>query len=179
MAFNIVSSRYAKALIELSNERQITDMVYSDMQQMQSLLFKSEELHNFLRTPQIDDKTKSRLINKIFTGHFQELTIKFFTLLIRKGRSKLVIYIVHQFIELYREQNGFVSAVIKTATPIPEKMRQQIIEKVRKATGKERIELKEKIDETLLGGFILYYDGKCYDASVKQNLDKIKSVLAV
>jgi len=175
MAFNIVSLRYAKALIELSNEKQLTDAIYSDMQEMQNLLMESDELRNFLITPQVDDKTKSRLITKLFSAHFQELTIKFLTLLIRKGRSKLVIYIVHQFVELYREQNGIVPAVIKTAAPIPEKTKQQIIEKVRKATGKSQIELQEHLDKNLLGGFILYYAGNCYDASVKHDLDKIKN----
>ena len=179
MIFSTISLRYAKALIELSNEKELTDAVYSDMLEMQNLLFESYELRNFLRTPQIDDKTKSRLINKLFVGHFQELTVRFFNLLIRKGRSKLVIYIVHQFIELYREQNGFVSAVLKTALNMPDEMKRQIIEKVRQATGKKRIELKEQIDKNLLGGFILHYDGNCYDASIKHELDKIKNVLAV
>jgi len=177
MVFNIVSLRYAKALLELSNEKQITEAVYSDMQEMQHLLFESHELRNFLRTPQIDDKTKSRLIQKIFAPHFQELTVKFFTLLIRKTRSRLLIYIVHQFIELYREQNGFVSATIKTATPIPDKMKQQIIEKIHKATGKETIDLKVQIDKTLLGGFILSYNDTHYDASVKNHIEKIRKVI--
>jgi F-type H+-transporting ATPase subunit delta len=179
MAFNIVSLRYAKALFELSAEMQITDAVYSDMLEMQNLMFESQELSNFLRTPQIDDKTKSRLIEKLFSEHFQEITVKFLTLLIRKGRSKLVIYIVYQFIELYREQKGIVSAVLKTAVRMPDEMKQIIIEKVRKSIGKEQIELKEQIDTNLLGGFILYYDGKCYDASVKRDLDKIKNVLTL
>ena len=178
MIFSTISLRYAKALIELSNEKELTDAIYSDMLEMQNLLFESYELRNFLRTPQIDDKTKSRLINKLFVGHFQELTIRFFTLLIRKGRSRLVIYIVHQFIELYREQTGFVSAVLKTAVNMPEALKQQIIEKLRTATGKNRIELKEQIDKSLLGGFILHYDSNCYDASVKHDLDNIKKTLA-
>jgi len=177
MAFNTIPLRYAKALLELSDEKQIIEEVYSDMKEMQTLLFESYELRNFLKTPQIDDKTKSRLVHQIFAPYFQELTIRFFTLLIRKGRSKLVIYIVLQFIELYREQNGFVSATIKTATPLLDEMKRKIVEKVQKATGKEKVELKEQIDKTLLGGFILYYDGNCYDASVRNNLERIRNVL--
>jgi F-type H+-transporting ATPase subunit delta len=177
MVFTTISLRYAKALIELSNEKQLTDAIYSDMLEIQYLLYESHELRNFLMTPQIDDKTKSRLINKIFAEHFQELTIKFLTLLIRKGRSKLVIYIVHQFVALYREQNGIVSALVKTAVAMPDETKQQIIEKVRQATGKNRIELTEHIDKSLLGGFILSYDGNSYDASIKHNLDKIRNIL--
>jgi F-type H+-transporting ATPase subunit delta len=177
MIFTTISSRYAKALIDLSNEKHLTDAVYSDMLEMHNLLLESYELRNFLRTPQIDDKTKSRLVNKLFSAHFQDITVKFFTLLIRKGRSKFIVYIVHQFVELYREQNGIVSATIKTAVPMSEKMKEQIIEKVRRATGKNRIELTEHVDKTLLGGFILYYSGNCYDASVKHNLDKIRNIL--
>jgi len=179
MVFSTISLRYAKALIELSNEMEITDVVYSDMVEMQHLLFESSELRNFLRTPQIDDTTKARLINKLFAEHFQEITVRFFTLLIRKGRSKLVIYIVHQFVELYREQNGIVSALIKTAVRMPDATKQQIIEKVRRATGKEQIELTEHVDKSLLGGFILYYNGNCYDASVKHNLEKVRNILTV
>jgi F-type H+-transporting ATPase subunit delta len=179
MAFNTVSLRYTKALYELGRENGINEAIYSDMNEMKVLLLEFPEFRNFISTPQIDDKTKSRLIEKIFEPYFQKLTIKFFTLLIRKGRCKLVVYIVLQFIKLYHQQNGFVLATIKTATPMPEEMKQQIKEKVQKTTGKEKVELTEQIDETLMGGFILYYDGKCYDASVKKDLNKIKSVLAV
>jgi len=179
MVFSTISLRYATALIELSNERGITDAVYSDMLEMKNLLLESEELRNFLKTPQIDDKAKARLISKLFSEHFQDITVRFFSLLTRKGRSKLVIYIVHQFVELYRKQNGIVSAVVKTATCMSDETKQKIIEKVRQATGKDQIELTEYIDKTLLGGFILYYDGNCYDASVKRNLNKIKNILTV
>ena len=177
MFFNIVSLRYAKALIDLCNEENLTDEVYNDMKEMKNLLFESYELRNFLKTPQIDDKTKSRLIKKIFEPHFQQLTVSFFTLLIRKGRSNLIIYIVLQLIDLYREQTGIVVAQVKTATPLTEAMRQKIIDKVRAATGREQVELEEMVDKTLLGGFKLYYNGKSYDASVKKELEKIKSVL--
>jgi F-type H+-transporting ATPase subunit delta len=177
MIYNTISLRYAKALIELSNEKQLTDAVYSDMLEIQSLLFESPELSDFLRTPQVDDRTKSRLINKIFSGHFQDITVKFFNLLIRKGRSKFVIYIVHQFVILYREQSGIVPASIKTAVGMSDKTKQQIIEKIRRATGKNKIELTEQIDKSLLGGFILSYDGNSYDASIKHKLEKIRNIL--
>ena len=179
MIYSTISLRYAKALIELSNEKQSTDDVYSDMIELQNLLFESPELRNFLTTPQLDDRVKSRQIEKLFSGHFQDVTIKFLTLLVRKGRSKFIIYIVHQFVELYREQQGIMSAVIKTAVGMPDEMKQQITEKVRQATGKNQIELTEQIDENLLGGFVLYYDGNCYDASIKNNLDKIRNILTV
>ena len=177
MIYSTVSTRYATALIELSNEKNLTDKVYSDMLEMQRLLFESQELRTFLRTPEVDDKTKSRLIEQMFAEYFQDITIKFLTLLIRKGRSKLVIYIVHQFVRLYRDQNGIVSVSIKTAVRMPENTKQQIIEKVRQTTGKKQIELTEHIDKSLLGGFILYYDGNCYDAGIKRELNKARHVL--
>jgi len=177
MIYSTISSRYAKALIELSNEKQLTDAVYSDMLEIQNLLFESPELRHFLGTPQVDDKVKSRMINRLFSEHFQDITIKFFNLLIRKGRSKLVVYIVHQFVALYREQNGIVLASIKTAVAMPDETKQKIIEKVRRATGKNKVELTEQIDKNLLGGFILSYDGNSYDASIKNNLDKIRNIL--
>lgn len=177
MFFYTVSLRYAKALIDLCNEEKLTDKVYADMKEMQNLLFESSELRSLLKTPQIDDKTKSRLVKQVFEPHFQHITVSFLTLLIKKGRSNLIIYIVLRFIELYREQTGIVLAQVKTAIPMTEAMRQKITDKVRAATGQEKVELEELVDKRLLGGFQLYYNGQSYDASVTSELKKVKSVL--
>ncbi|MDR0363717.1 MAG: ATP synthase F1 subunit delta [Bacteroidales bacterium] len=177
MLFNTVSLRYAKALIELCNEKNLTESVYANMKEMQYLLAESYELRNFLKTPQIDDKTKSSLVKKIFAPYFQEVTVSFLTLLIRKGRSDLIIYIVYQFIELYRQQTGIILAQVRSATPMSETMQQKIVEKVKTATGSDKIEIDVQIDKTLLGGYKLYFNGKSYDASIKKELDEIKSLL--
>lgn len=178
MFFNIVSLRYAKALIDLCNEENLTDAVYADMKEMEYLLFESYELRRFfMRTPQVNDKMKSNLIKKIFENELQPITVQFFTLLIRKGRSDLLVYIVIKFIELYREQNGIMLAIARCATPMSEATQQKIIEKVKAATKADKVELEVRIDKRLLGGYILYYDGKSYDASIKKELNEIKSAL--
>jgi F-type H+-transporting ATPase subunit delta len=179
MISSTISLRYTNALLELCDELQQTDAVYEDMKELQNLLYESYELRNLLRTPQIDDFTKSRLIRQLFTSCFQELTIRFLTLLIRKGRSKLVIYIVHQFIEIYREKRNITLAMVKSTVKLTDDMKLQIIEKVKLATGKEKVEIKEHINKQLLGGFILQFDGKSYDASIKRKLEKIKHKLSV
>jgi F-type H+-transporting ATPase subunit delta len=54
------------------------------------------------------------------------------------------------------------------------------VEKIRKMiqdTFKEKVELAKKIDEEIIGGFVLTIEDMQYDASVARNLRKMKNQL--
>ena len=54
-----------------------------------------------------------------------------------------------------------------------EKIKQKLVEKLEKVTGKNVV-IDEKIDKSLLGGIVVKYDNTEIDSSVKSKLDKLK-----
>ena len=77
--------------------------------------------------------------------------------------------------ELNRE-NNIERATVITATPISDKIKTQVLKKLQELSNKS-VEIENIIDETILGGFILRYENKEYNASFSQRLSKLKSEL--
>jgi F-type H+-transporting ATPase subunit delta len=60
---------------------------------------------------------------------------------------------------------------ITTPVPINEALVNRLTTLVKKKTGLQNIELDSKIDPDIIGGYILQFEDKLYDASVSRNLE--------
>ena len=67
------------------------------------------------------------------------------------------------------------TAVVITTQPISDSLKNKILEKVEQLTGKTNISLKNKIDENIIGGFILRIGDLQYNASVSNKLNIIRN----
>jgi len=68
---------------------------------------------------------------------------------------------------------GTQVATVTTAIPLTSDLKTKVLAKVKELTGKEA-EVKNIIDETILGGFILRVGDIQYNASIANKLDKLK-----
>ena len=107
---------------------------------------------------------------------YSGLTVKLIDLLINNKRVYIVNDIAKSFIQLYNRHNDIKEAVVITATPINKDLEEKILSKINVADIKS-INLKNIVDPSILGGFIIRFDGKEYNASVKQNLNNLKTEL--
>jgi F-type H+-transporting ATPase subunit delta len=71
---------------------------------------------------------------------------------------------------------GITESLLTTAVKVDSKVKNQISELISSVLG-TKVELKEKIDKDIIGGFILRIDDNYIDASIKNKLRKIKKEL--
>jgi F-type H+-transporting ATPase subunit delta len=67
---------------------------------------------------------------------------------------------------------GIQTAEITSAAGLDESLRKKVYDLIRNST-KSEVELIEKIDNRLIGGFILRMDDKQFDASISSELRKL------
>jgi F-type H+-transporting ATPase subunit delta len=95
----------------------------------------------------------------------------------RNRKLKLADKIVEQFSKIYNQKNGIVEAEITTRKKIGEaeikKMKQHILKKYQA----RKVVLKNTIDESLKGGFVLKVGDEVVDGSVKGKLNALKKFL--
>lgn len=84
-----VAQRYAKALLDLANELKIQEDIYQDMLLVQSVS-EVKSFKNMLVSPIISSVKKVEVINVLFEGKVQQLTMDFLSLIIRKKR--IILY---------------------------------------------------------------------------------------
>ncbi len=167
-----VTSRYAKALIQLAIEQNILDQLYNDMLLVIDVCQANKEFRQTLSSPIIKTFKKEAILTAIFQKHIHKLSYEFLMLITRKRREILIEGIAEQFVLQYKEFKGIKRAVIKTAVKTDEKIQNKIIDILKKFTGSQ-IELVEEVDPKLIGGFVLNFDNKQYDSSILSKLQRM------
>lgn len=82
--------------------------------------------------------------------------------------------IIDAFSEIWNKEDKELVANVTTARELMGESRNTIIEYLKKRTSSDKIALIENIDESLLGGFILKYESRILDGSLKTNLADLK-----
>ncbi|WP_256014367.1 ATP synthase F1 subunit delta [Desertivirga xinjiangensis] len=168
-----VASRYAKSLIDLSNEQGSLEQVKADMVSFINVLRTNPELQAVLKNPIINTDKKIGILTQLFGQSFHKIIITFFSIVVNKGRAGILYATAKEFINQYNLLKGIVKATVISASALSESNRTEII-RLLEDTTKSSVQLESKIDEDLIGGFVLKVGDKQYDASIASSLQKLK-----
>jgi F-type H+-transporting ATPase subunit delta len=97
-----------------------------------------------------------------------------FDILTRKNRESLLAGIAREFHNAYNEYKGIRKAVVTTAVPLDPKLRGEFETMVKRYSDRKQVELIEKIDKEMIGGFILNIGDQQVDASIKNKIKTLK-----
>ena len=172
----IVASRYAKSLLDLSVEKGQLEAVYADMLYVKNVCEASKELITFSNSPIIKADKKVATLKALFESKVNALTIGFLTIVANKRRESVIPEMAQSFVELYRTQKNIYTAVITSANGLDATTKQQALDLV-KSQLKGEVELVEKTNADLIGGFILRVGDKQIDRSVSRQLSSLKKQL--
>lgn len=169
------SNRYAKALLELAVEQNKLDQVAGDMNYLLEASKESLEFQTFLDSPVINSEKKVAIFNELF-GQFEEVSLKFVQLIAKNGRESYLPTIAQSFDQQVKEFKGIVPVTIITASPMDNELKNTILGKIDKSvTG--TLEIKEIVDESIIGGFVVRMGDTQIDASVSSQFNKLKQRL--
>jgi F-type H+-transporting ATPase subunit delta len=168
-----LATRYAKSLIDLALERGELETVFADMKWLQAVTKSNRDFVNLLRSPVIKADTKKKILEAVTNGNISEMTAGFNRLLITKGRESNLPEIASAFITAYKAHKNIQTIQLTSAAPLSDALRTAIIEQVKKSAGFNNLELEEKVDPSLIGGFVLQVGDKLVDASVAYDLREI------
>ncbi len=169
-----VAQRYAKAIFDLAVETSKLEEVKNDFELIQSV--QNKDLHLILMSPIVKGEKKIAIFEAVFSKHIQPITSSFFKLIFSKGRSVAINDIINAFIEKYRIQKGIKLVELTTAVEVSKEIQGNISEVLKENSllkGKS-IELKTKVDSSIIGGLIVQVDDKLFDASIRHDLQVIK-----
>ncbi len=168
-----VAQRYAKSIIDLATEKNELDAVNSDMTMVKETIENSRDLRIALTNPIISNEKKLDVLKALFGGKVSEGTQKFFQVISNKGRESYLYSIAGEAVRMYNEIKGIEAANVTTAIPLTSELRQEFITLVENIT-KKSVNLSEKVDENILGGFVLTINDRQIDASVSSKLQNLR-----
>jgi F-type H+-transporting ATPase subunit delta len=172
-----ISVRYSRALFQSAIEKKLLDKVYQDMIFI-SEICKIEKIKEVLDSPIIIPSKKKKIFHGIIEKNIESITLSLVDLLIMNGRESYLPAIARVFRSETLKFKGITETELTTAIPVNDRIRKQITDLI-SSVFKTKVELKENVDENIIGGFILKVNDNFIDASVRNKLRKIKKGLSV
>lgn len=169
-----VASRYVKSLLGLAVEQGVLEAVHSDMLLFTKVMKENRDFRVMIKSPVIRHEKKRAILEKVFAGKVDKLTLAIMDILTRKNREPLLPSIAAEFHNAYNTYKGIGKAYITTTVPMDSDLRKAIEEIVKKLSKTKQVEIEAKVDSELIGGFILNVGDQQIDASVKSKLKSLQ-----
>ena len=164
--------RYAKAILDSALDNKATDAVEKDMRAVVNTISDSKELKDLLASPIIRGEAKKKVLSNIFKGS-HAITQGLLKLLVDNGRVGMLNEVALKYIILNEQLKGQDVAFVTTAVPLTKNLEKKVLAQVSKFTG-NKVTIENKIDESIIGGFVLRVGDLQFDASIANKLNNLK-----
>lgn len=164
--------RYAKAILDLAVDTGATEEVERDLRKISATIADSPELQEMLASPVLKGEVKKSALMAIFEG-VNSITEGLISGLLTNKRIAILNDVAGKFIILNEARKGQGVAYVTTAVPLNTELERKISDQVVKLTGHESV-IQNKVDESIIGGFILRVGDLQYDASLANKLNNLK-----
>lgn len=170
----LIPARYAKALYKYAEEQGKTAQVYEQMKRLEASFADVDTLQSSVDNPYLPSGDKERVLLVASGAGEGECVDKFIKLVLKNNRVDNIRGMALAYQGIYRKANKIEKVVITTAAEIaPEELEkiQAIVKNYRKGM---QLEFEKRIDADLIGGFTVRMESTLLDASVKNELKKLR-----
>lgn len=171
-----VASRYAKSLLEIAIEQKKIDSILGDMNFLLNANNETSDFENLIASPIVNADKKIEIFEKVFE-QFEDVSMSFVKLITKNGREAHLPAIAQSFSDQVKEFKGIVPVTLISAAPLDSATKEKIVAKVQESV-KGQLEIEEKIDESLIGGFVVRMGDMQIDASISSQFNNLKQRLA-
>ncbi len=177
-ASSAVAGRYAKALIELAEEKKALDKVAQDLQDLSAMIAGSQDLKLLIRSPMINGTKKEAAIGSLVDqAKFQDITKNFLGVLSRNQRLQDVESIIAAFSAALSKRRGEIAVNVVTAQDMSAKQKKDLEAAISKGVN-AKVTVQAKVEPSILGGMIVTVGSHMIDDSVARKLERLKAAMS-
>lgn len=166
--------RYADAALELGRADGTLEAWERDLRLIREA-FRQQPLLELVEHPAVPFAEKEKVLRRALDGIGQQ-PMSLVLLMVRRGRPGAVEPMVARFEELVRRERGIELAEVRTAMPLDDQQRRAVTDRLGELTGSD-IEIRETVDESLIGGISVRIGDRLWDASVRSRLERLRARL--
>ncbi len=170
MKTSSVATDYAKVFYEVCEERQIVEEVLYDIR---GLLHIDIELRQIFGIPVITRAMKKELLDEISKANIRPEIINLLKILVDNNDLNIFGEILHEYQNIYQVKNDIKIVNLTVARPLSSANLDSIREKLEEQLN-SFVVLTTEIDESIIGGIKISYDGKEIDNTIFKHLKQLK-----
>jgi F-type H+-transporting ATPase subunit delta len=175
----LIAARYARAYFNVVRDRGEVEAARDALNAFARATTGTSEMVRYWANATVEMKDKRDVLEKVLQtlGADKDLS-SFLLLLLDSNRYHLLPFVAKRFEALTREHLDERTAVVTSARPLSEGEMDALRNILEKKTGKKIIMSNEQ-DPALLGGIVVRMGGVLLDGSVKSQLERLYTRMAV
>lgn len=176
MSNSTVAKRYAQALFEIAQQKNILAEVGADLNELTKVITQSTDFLTLLNAPKFSIERKKQMVAEIFASATPEV-LHTVQLLVEKKRVNEVKLIADAYAELAAQAQGSADATVFSTRALSAEESAKISAAFAQLVGKQSLNITNEIDPSLLGGIRVQIGNHIYDSSVANKLERLKREL--
>jgi F-type H+-transporting ATPase subunit delta len=165
--------RYAQAVFDLAKQQGTLEQWRKDLALLNQL-FGNEGVVSALEDPRTSQDAKHKLAEGLLgKQRVQPMAANLVRLLVERNRVHLMPRLVEAFDRMYNKEMGIIIAEVTTAVPLDQAHQSQVAKHLATLTGARTVDLRVKVDPSILGGIVARIGDELIDASVATRLSEL------
>lgn len=169
-----VVNRYAHIVLEHAIQNNNLKQIYEGVCFLQKHIHSNPSLEKIMANPTISRIEKKKLLEVLYKKHIHVTLWKFIMIILDQSQISKLSKILSAFISNYQDYMGIKSAVLTTAVALPKTLVNQFIQELKKIGNCKKILLKQQVDPSIIGGYILHMDPITLNKSIKHQLNLLE-----
>ena len=166
----------ANAIFDIARELGMIREIYNELTEC-SKLFQDIDIKNYFFNKFISKKDKKELIDKRLKPLLSKETYAFVSILTEHDSIEVLPDIIDLYRDIMDDYYNIVRVRIITAYDVDDKTMDSIIGTV-KCFSDKKIVYEKEIDESIVGGIIVYIGTTVYDYSIRNQIDVLQNKFA-
>ena len=171
-----LARRYARALLNAVTKGEAVEKTAEELKMVLQTCACNSGLNTCLNSPIVFMAVKQKVINALFAGRVETLTIDFLNLLLEKRRFSLLSTISEALDKLISEMRGQAQVNIVSALPVNESEQDYLHGRLGKWL-KQSVQLSVEINPSLLCGIQIRIGDRFFDGSGLGRLAQIRAAM--
>lgn len=173
----LVPQRYARALYKSAVSHGNAEKVYEEMSTAAESFAANPSLQKTLSNPFVSREDKEKLLLAAVGQDADNDYRSFVKLILDHNREDFAWRMALAYRKIYREANKISRVEIITANPLQQDQKDKILGLVEKSFPGRTFEFSEKVDPSLIGGFVIDVDSVRMDASISNEIEQLRQKL--
>ncbi|HVA23674.1 MAG TPA: ATP synthase F1 subunit delta [Chloroflexota bacterium] len=167
--------RYAESVFAIAKEQNSFDRWLEDLATVRDV-FTNPDMARLLADPKPSASAKAAVVQTLLAGKVDRLALNTALLLMRREHVEAAADLERDFQQMVNDYRGVAVAEVTTAVELDTAQQQLVKERLEALTAK-RIDLRTKVDKTIIGGFVARVGDVLIDASLTTRLQLLRQDL--
>ncbi len=177
MKTETIANRYANGLFLLAKESNQIQIFQTQMNSVLLAFKADQEIVSLLNHYRISEIDKFKIVDQVLGKELDSTLINFLKLLLQKKRFNHFIKIAEEFNSLVNDSLGIKDGIVYSSSKLNEEQMKSITATLLNK-HKLKVELKNKVDQRLIGGYKIVIGDTVFDGSIRNRIDTLKQELS-